>query len=268
VAGNRRWAGLRRSAALARVRAAKVARVALRPRLWSPLTTGVLAAMEHAHVPFEHDFATVLDVGTSRGQFALFANSRWPAARIIGFEPLPAPAAIARRALPPGVVVHEVALGRRRTRATMNVAGQDDSSSLLGIGRQAVEFAGTAAVGEHDVEVRPLAEYLDRGLCGPTLLKIDAQGYELEVLRGAGPRLVEVDEVYCECSFVELYDGQPKAAEVVAFLHEHGFALTGVFGMTTALSGEQMQADLLFRNTRRPRERVVAPGVRRIGSPA
>jgi FkbM family methyltransferase len=258
---------VRRAAGLARIRAAKLGRVAVRPRLWGPLSAGVLAALEHAPVPFGAEFRTVLDVGTSRGQFALFAHSRWPGARIIGFEPLPEASAAARRTLPPAVVVHEVALGGRRGRARLNVSGRDDSSSLLGIGRQALEYAGTAAVRELDVEVRPLAEYLDRGLRRPTLLKIDAQGYELEVLRGAGPRLAEVDEVYCECSFVELYDGQPEAAEVVAFLHEQGFGLAGVFGMATARSGEQMQADLLFRNARRPGERVV-PGVRRVGTPA
>jgi FkbM family methyltransferase len=259
----RPFARLRRSTALARIRATKLTRLAVRPGLWGPLAAGVLASLEHAAVPFGPDFATVLDVGTSRGQFALFAHARWPRARIIGFEPLPDPAATARRALP-GAVVHEVALGRAPGRATMNVSGQDDSSSLLRIGRQAVEFAGTAAVREQDVEVRVLAEYLGRGLPGPTLLKIDAQGYELEVLRGAGAALGLIDEVYCECSFVELYDGQPMAAEVVAFLHAAGFALAGVFGMATALSGEQIQADLLFRNAGRP-VAATAADVRRIG---
>jgi FkbM family methyltransferase len=242
-------AGLRRSVGLARIRVAKLARVAVRPRLWAPLSGGVLASMEHAHVPFGQRFAAVYDVGTSRGQFALFAHARWPGARIVGFEPLPGPAATARAAVP-GIVVHEVALGRSATTATINVSGRDDSSSLLGIGRQAVEFDGTAAVRELAVEVRTLADYLDPAQPGPTLLKIDAQGYELEVLRGAGPALGLVDEVYCECSFLELYDGQPGASEVVAFLHDAGFALVGVFGMATSLSGEQMQADLLFRNTR------------------
>jgi FkbM family methyltransferase len=250
---------------LARVRAAKLGRLALRPRLWAPLSAGVLASMEHAPVPFGHEFHTVLDVGASRGQFALFAHARWPDARIIGFEPLPGPVATARRTLPPGAVVHEVALGRDQGRATINVSGRDDSSSLLRIGRQAVEFAGTATVREMDVEVRPLAEYLGRGLCGPTLLKIDAQGSELEVLRGAGAGLSGIDEIYCECSFVELYDEQPMAAEVVAFLHARGFVLAGVFGMATSLSGEQMQADLLFRNTRPERPARPSTGVRRIG---
>ena len=245
----RRLAALRRAAGLARVRVEKLSRVALRPALWGPLSNGVLASMEHAHVPFGRDFATVLDVGTSRGQFAAFARSRWPGARIVGFEPLPGPAAAARRVLGEEITVHEVALGRAAGRATINVSGHDDSSSLLRIGRQAEEFAGTDAVGQLEVEVRPLADYLDPAPPGPVLLKIDAQGYELEVLAGAGAALAGVDEVYCECSFLELYEGQPRAGEIISHLHGHGFALAGVFGVAHSLSGEQMQADLLFRNT-------------------
>lgn len=245
----RRFAGLRRTAALTRIRLEKLTRVALRPALWRPLSNGVLASMEHAHIPFGADFGTVLDVGASRGQFAVFARSRWPRAGIIGFEPLPGPAAAARRVLGADAVVHEVALGRDTGRATLNVSGHDDSSSLLDIGRQADEFAGTAAVGTLEVDVRRLADFIDPTLPGPVLLKIDAQGYELEVLAGAGDGLRHVDEIYCECSFLELYRGQPMAGEVISFLHTAGFALVGVFGMATALSGEQLQADLLFRRS-------------------
>lgn len=247
----RRFAGLRRTVALTRIRLEKLTRVALRPALWGPLAGGVLASMEHAHIPFGADVATVLDVGTSRGQFAVFARSRWPHARIIGFEPLPEPAAAARRVLGGDAAVHQVALGRQAGRATINVSGHDDSSSLLDIGRQAEEFAGTAAVGTLEVDVRRLADFIEPGLPGPVLLKIDAQGYELEVLAGAGDGLRQVDEIYCECSFLELYRGQPMAGEVISFLHGAGFALAGVFGMATSLSGEQLQADLLFRRASR-----------------
>jgi len=245
----RRLAGLRRAAGLARIRVQKLGRVAVRPGLWRPLSNGVLASMEHARVPFGREFGTVLDVGASRGQFAAFALQRWPGARVVGFEPLPGPAAAARRVLGDAVTVHEVALGRAAGRARIHVSGRDDSSSLLRIGRQAEEFAGTGEVGELEVRVAPLADYLDPAPPGPVLLKIDAQGYELEVLAGAGAALAAVDEVYCECSFLELYQGQPGAGEVVSLLHEHGFALVGVFGVAHALSGEQMQADLLFRRS-------------------
>jgi hypothetical protein len=55
------------------------------------------------------------------------------------------------------------------------------------------------------------------------LLKIDVQGSELQVLQGRRPALDLIDEVYCECSFVELYEGQALADEVICHLRDRGF---------------------------------------------
>ena len=88
---------------------------------------------------------------------------------------------------------------------------------------------------------------------------IDSAGALANQVRWPQAFLERIDEIYCECSFLEPYDGQPMVSEVVAFLHAAGFALAGVFGLATALSGEQMQADLLFVNTRPPARGPVAP---------
>ena len=47
-------------------------------------------------------------------------------------------------------------------------------------------------------------------------------------LRGAEALLSKINDIYCEVSFVELYDGQPMASTIVSFLDAHGFALTGI----------------------------------------
>ena len=58
----------------------------------------------------------------------------------------------------------------------------------------------------------------------PCLMKIDVQGYELEVLQGAEKLLPSVEFLLVECSFTELYLGQALAGEVVAYLHQRGIA--------------------------------------------
>ena len=130
----------------------------------------------------------------------------------------------------------------------MHVSARDDSSSLLPISSAQTEnFPGTESVGMRSVPVGPLTDFLaPSGLGSRNLLKIDVQGFELEVLKSAGSLLSYFDWVYAECSFVPLYEGQALADEVAAFLAERGFRLRGRFNQTSGKDGGPLQADLLF----------------------
>lgn len=228
-------------------RARKLVRLLRRSGHRRALRHGVAAAVEHEDVPLRDDVRLVLDVGASRGQFALFARARWPTARIVAFEPLPAAAERFVRVLGDAAELRRVALGAATGEAVLHVAGRDDSSSLLPIAGQAAAFPGTAEVDRVRVPVGRLADHLPDPAARPCLLKVDVQGGELDVLRGAGAALGRVDEVLCECSFVELYAGQPLADEVIAFLAGHGLRLAGCFDQRRDARGDALQADLLFR---------------------
>ena len=78
------------------------------------------------------------------------------------------------------------------------------------------------------------------------LLKIDVQGFEMEVLKGCNSMLDYFSWVYVECSFIELYEGQALANEVIDYLHTHGFKLAGIYNMSYDRSGIAIQADFLF----------------------
>lgn len=77
-------------------------------------------------------------------------------------------------------------------------------------------------------------------------MKLDVQGFELEALRGCENMLDRFRYVYCECSFVELYEGQALAHEIIDYLSQHKFKLTGVYNMTYDKRGIAVQADFLF----------------------
>lgn len=244
-------AQLRSRIRLTRTRASKLVRIAADPAYWRPLRAGVAASVEHSVVPFQDDTRTVFDVGASRGQFALFAAHRFPAATIDCFEPLPESQAALRNVLGERVRLHPAAVGAEPGRATMQVSAQDDSSSLLPIGdRQIREFPGTQRARELEIDVITLRDAIGSDIKRPSLLKIDVQGLELDVLRGAGDALDYVDDVYVECSFTELYEGQALADEVIAFLLQRGLRLIGAYGMLYAADGSALQADLLFRRVR------------------
>lgn len=235
---------------LGRLRAVKLSRL-LRDRSYRhALREGVAASVEHSVVPFDDGIATVLDVGASRGQFALFAAKRFPHARIVSFEPQPGPMAELTEVLGERVERVPLALGSAPGTATMNISRRDDSSSLLPIGtNQRKVFPGTESIDTLEVEVTTLDEALPEPLVRPCLLKIDVQGLELEVLKGATKILGQVDEALVEGSFVELYEGQALADDVISLMRDAGLRLTGIYGKTTDADGRDVQADFLFRRT-------------------
>ncbi len=221
----------------------------------------VAAAVELANVPLPAA-ATVLDVGGNRGQFALVALERFPSASVHSFEPLPR--AFSRleaiAAAEPRLRVHRFAVGTASATATFHVSGRADSSSLLPITERQIAFApGSSERGRIEVEVRRLDEMAGTALLRPLVVKIDVQGGELEVLKGATRTLESTDVLLIECSFVELYDGQALAHEVIAYLADRGFHLAGAHDPEYGPDGRCIQADLLFERSASAEEGVIVP---------
>lgn len=237
-------------------RARKLVAILRVPAYRRALRHGTAAAIEHEADPFRHCFRTVLDVGANRGQFALVAARRFPGVALYCFEPLPAPRRTLERALARhrDLTVIDHAAAAESAEAEFLISRADDSSSLLPVTEvQTRNFPGTEAVRRIMVRTAPLDQLVDAEcLTRPVLLKIDVQGTELEVLRGAKDVLDTVDSVLVECSFVELYVGQALTGEIVVFLHDRGFALKAVCSPTADRHGRVLQADLLFERAGTP----------------
>ncbi len=99
-----------------------------------------------------------------------------------------------------------------------------------------------------EVETGPLSRFVSAAdLAAPALLKIDVQGFELEVLRGAGDLLSAFEHVYVEASFEALYEGQALADEVIAHMLAASFVEAGRHNVSLGPDGRPIQADFLFR---------------------
>ncbi len=59
----------------------------------------------------------------------------------------------------------------------------------------------------------------------PQFLKLDVQGHELEVLKGARDSLLSAEFCLLEVSFLDLGDGNPLAAAVINFMEESNFQM-------------------------------------------
>ena len=79
------------------------------------------------------------------------------------------------------------------------------------------------------------------------LLKIDTQGYELEILKGAARSLPAAKAVILETSLIEVNEGCPLLHEVVAYMHERGFVVFDILEThRRRADATLLQVDLLF----------------------
>lgn len=194
----------------------------------------------------------VIDVGANVGEYALTLRSHGYHGRIISCEPLPTAfrRLSTRAASDPGWDALPIALGEEPGSLSLNVAGNLASSSFLPmLDRHSRAEPNSAYVSALPVEVRRLdvvvAPYLDPA--SRPFLKIDVQGYEDRVLRGAGSLLDRFVGIQLEMSLVPLYANAPSMCALVDTLAQHGFALAAVEpGFEDHATGRLLQIDGLF----------------------
>jgi FkbM family methyltransferase len=194
---------------------------------------------------------TVIDVGGFVGSFAYAVGAILPEAQIYSFEPLDGNYRQMIKNLSPRgrFQAFQTALGDRK--GTLGFFQDDFSASSSALEMADLHRRAFPKTGHQTRITVPLArldDYLDRmDLHPPVLLKLDVQGYEAAVLRGAAQTLKQVDFLLTEVSFQELYAGQPLFDEIHALLAGQGFRYAGSFdSMLSPLDGSILQADALF----------------------
>jgi len=196
----------------------------------------------------------VIDVGAYVGDFSVAVLAHQPWAKIHAFEPLPAPFSALLTALAPfgDVEVRNVALGRVRGEGDFLVNNFDKASSFLATGAimdkrpWGLDFSTKETL---RVPIVTLSDYLREQNIGQVrLLKLDVQGFELEVLAGAEPVLDRIDWIYTEARLVEgVYRGAPLANDISVYLNQRGFKLQRMFGITVDDEGNMLECDMLFQ---------------------
>jgi len=85
----------------------------------------------------------------------------------------------------------------------------------------------------------------------PGLLKLDTQGYELEVLKGAARILQDFEAVLLEIALIEINEGAPLLHDVVAFMKSNGFVAYDILEIhRRPLDFALNQVDIVFVSER------------------
>lgn len=210
-----------------------------------PYSHRVTRALAH------HGIDTVIDVGANVGQYALLLRSAGYGGRIVSVEPLDSAfAALSARASKDNLwVALQNGVGAAPGAIDINVSANSYSSSVLDMNDAHLHAAPDSRyVGIQQIELTTVIHLIEQQHIDPAacLLKVDTQGYESQVLAGAGPVLDKIAAVQLELSFVELYAGQDLFDDHVAALRKRGFALWSLDPGISAPDGRLLQCDGLF----------------------
>ncbi len=239
---------------------------ALRPDRWNHATglTGLIPAIRSTlrrylarrlrgpEIPFALERlrsqgfspSLVFDVGAYRGDFARLCLRVWPATRIACFEPqehirpelLRFADEHAHR-----VSVHPYLLGASLQNDVLFNEAETASSVLLEHHNQNHRMA------MYDMKTVDHAMFDEFDGKSPDLLKVDVQGYELEVLKGAEKALKQVQAVLAEVNLLDIHKDVPLFAEMVDWLKRKGFVAFDICGLTRRpLDDALWQIDMIF----------------------
>ena len=200
-----------------------------------------------------HRFDVVLDVGANTGQYGIEVRKECQYKnRIVSFEPMSAAyAQLAKNAArDKGWTTVPCGLGNIDEKQQINIAGNSASSSLYDMLPAHSDIAPVSAyVSSETVQIRKLDAIFDQ-YCQPgekVLLKIDTQGYEVEVLKGATESLKHVSALQLELSLSPLYAGAPLMEDVMFLVREQGFVpYWFLHGFKNPQTLQLMQMDGLF----------------------
>jgi FkbM family methyltransferase len=199
----------------------------------------------------------VIDVGANRGRYYDELSSIFPVATIkaLLIEPIPVCALELRSKYKNTnlVLISQTVISDIEEMKEFHINSYDETSSLLNIRKEIKELRNintqtkeTTVVAtktlDNLVEEFP---FLDRII---DILKIDVQGSEDRVLRGAGKTLKRTKFIWIEVSFKVLYEDSCLFSDIHSFLSNSDFVLLEIADGHRSPENELLQANCLYKN--------------------
>ncbi len=194
----------------------------------------------------------VLDVGANSGQYGLLVRRQGYLGRLISFEPLEeAFGELSARAASDWMWdCHRLALGNEVGLRRMHVSQNLVSSSFLSFDEKFDNGTMESSYfNEETVKITRLDDLRSRIFDSRDrlFLKLDVQGFELSVLKGARESLQQVVAIECELSLAAIYEEQARLADVVCDLADEGFHVRAIEPAYIDLrTGDWLQVNGLF----------------------
>ncbi len=190
----------------------------------------------------------IFDIGGARGEWARMAREIFPAAHIRSFEPNAREREnLEKTKAEIGNFEYKLCfLGPKRD--TIRYADENTQTSLL---------SDTREKGSNTAEMFVLDELIASGeLPTPDFMKLDVQGFELEVLKGAENALKKGPALLLEVSFIDFLPHMPLVEDVMKFMGERDYVWHDVMGLSRRPADDTLwQMDIFFLKRDHPMRR-------------
>ena len=213
--------------------------------------SGDSAAKRFAEICNSQNIAIVFDVGANVGQFSKDLRRHDYSGEIYSFEPVKDVFLKLANNFKNDSGWNGIQKGLGRTSGLLQInvsANSGLSTSFLEMGNQHLKnFPDSGYIRNETVEVSSLFDELSQLEIDPKNLavKIDVQGFELEVLAGAGTQLKHIKYLLIEASLVPLYVGEPSLSELIEFLEANNHRVIDVYKGVKSTTGNLLQIDII-----------------------
>ena len=194
-------------------------------------------------------FKTVFDIGSNKGQFILLIEGLFKGCKIYSLEPINE--LIQKQKIffktNKNITFLNYGIGSHNTYKTLFITNRKDSSSFLKV-KLSKKNKDYEIIEKRTIKIKTLDNlFINTKVEKPALVKIDVQGYELEVLKGGKEFLNKISFIIVEVSNNQLYLNQPLELEIEKFLINLNFIKVNE-NKTTLINGYNVsQKDILFK---------------------
>lgn len=189
---------------------------------------------------------TIVDGGAHTGGCLKPFRKYYPKSIVHMFEPTPGLYQYLNKFVDKNTFVHRNALGSTDGTVKFNILSRPGTSSVL-LPADVLSYCAKEKeiIDTIDVPCKRLDSVLNKA---PDVLKLDVQGYELEVLKGCIKFISEIRFMIVEVAFIQLYKEQPTFSDIDTFLREHGFFIFNLYELYTRKNGQLTAGDAIYLN--------------------
>jgi len=187
----------------------------------------------------------VLDVGANKGQFGRFLRKNGFSGELYSFEPLKEPFAVLSSESDKDNNWHAIncGLGSEKTRCEINVTNTTEFASIRNPNAYATQMFNDLVEVTHQetIQLDTVDNFLlanDEKFTGKNIfLKMDTQGYDLEVFKGASNSLSRIVALQSELSVRAIYEGMPAYLDTLAIYSDKGYLPSGLYPVSRNKDG-------------------------------